>query len=159
MYYYPSYSFGGQFGYLGYYDPWYYGGSTWGGWNRYGYGSWHSPYLYDPYGYSGGPWPYYWGPSGYARLSREDIGAERDTEPTEPMGSLRLRVSPRNAKVYVDGALAGIVDEFDGLTSHLRIPAGRHQLEFRLDGYETTAMEVTVEDGKTRTERASLKRR
>ena len=152
IYYYPRYG-DSRYGYYGYYNPWYFGASYWG-WSRYGYGAWHSPYLYDPYSYYGGPWPYYWGSSVYA----EDDDRVEDRE-TEPMGALRLRMNPRTAKVYVDGALAGIVDEFDGLSNHLRLPAGRHQVEFRADGYETLSVNLTVEAGKTRTERGSLRKR
>jgi len=138
---------------VGLYNP-YYGGSSFG-WNRwgYGYGYWNDPFLYDPFGYYS-VYPYYWG-----NLSDRESWGSDERDERQASGSLRLRVSPREARVYVDGALAGIVDEFDGLTNHLRLPAGPHQIEFRADGYESLKMDVTVPDGKTRTERASLKRR
>jgi hypothetical protein len=145
------------YGYSSYYNPWYYGASAWG-WNRWGYGYsyWHDPFLYDPYGYRGSWYPYYWG-----NLSdRESWSGDSERgDRNDPSGALRLRVNPSHARVYVDGALAGMVDEFDGLSNHLRLPAGPHQLEFRADGYETLSMNVTVQDGKTLTERASLKRK
>jgi PEGA domain len=150
---YNSYYYNNYYG--SYYSPWYYG-TTWGAgpWG-YGYSAWHDPYLYGRYGYYGSMYPYYWG-----NLSdREGWSGDREQVLSEPNGALRLRVSPRDAKVYVGGALAGVVDEFDGLTNHLRLPAGRHQLEFRADGYESLTMDVTIDDGKTRTERASLKRK
>lgn len=147
----PWYSGGSHFGYLGLYSPFYYGRYGWG-WGGLGYSYWHDPFLYDPYAYYGGPWPYYWGGSGGG--SRE----ERDRV-EEATGSLRLKVNPRQAKVYVDGALAGVVDEFDGLTNHLRLPVGQHQIEFRADGYDTVSLAVNVERGKTRTERVNLKQR
>lgn len=121
------------------YSPWLFGGSVWS-WNRYG---WQAPYLYDPYGYVDYA-PYYWPSSG---------ASVRDEIPT---GSLRLRVNPGHARVYVDGALAGTADEFGGLSHHLDIPAGRHQIEFRAEGYETYTVDVDVEAGRTRTERAKL---
>lgn len=153
--YYPYFGVG-RYSAYNYYDPWYYG-ATGFGWNPWGYSysSWHSPFLYGPHGYYSTPHPYYWG-----HLSdRESWSGDDAVQSSEPSGSLRLRVSPREAKVYVDGALAGVVDEFDGLTNHLRLPAGQHQIELRAEGYQTLALEVTVQDGKTRTERASLKRR
>lgn len=153
-YYYPGYSQYSNYGYFGLYSPYYYssGGWLWGG---YGYRYWHDPYLYGPGAY--GSSPYYWNQPQYD-IPRSGRYEDEDRAET-PTGSLRLKVSPRTAKVYVDGALAGVVDEFDGLSSHLRLPAGRHQIEFRAEGFETKSVEVVVEPGKTRTERASLRGR
>jgi len=61
-------------------------------------------------------------------------------------------MNPRHAKVYVDGALVGTVDDFDGLRDHLEVEAGRHALEVRADGYENYRTEVVVNSGKTTTE-------
>jgi len=119
----------GMFGYYGYYDPW-----------------------YDPYGGGGG---YYSSGSG---SSSSYSSSSRDSEP-ENSGSLRIRVNPAQAKVYLDGTLIGTADEFDGLTSHLAAEAGTHQLELRADGYEPFTTTVKVESGKTITARASLKKK
>ena len=125
------------------YNPWRYGATRW----MYGrYGLWYDPYSYYPY-YD----DYYYG-GGYSSSSRED---EYDRIET---GSLRLKVSPSMAKVYIDGALVGVVDDFDGLRNHLEIEAGAHQLELRAEGYETYIADVTVDPGKTRTERITLKK-
>jgi hypothetical protein len=139
---------------LGLYSTWRYGygASRWGyypygfGYGLFGYAP-YAPYYYDPYlpfmyGYGGG----YGG------------GIERDDD-SRPTGSIRLRMTPRDARVYIDGALVGTVDEFDGLTHHLDIQAGRHQLEIRAAGYENYTTEVVVTAGKTMTERASLKKK
>ncbi len=75
------------------------------------------------------------------------------------MGSIRLRASPSSAKVYVDGTLMGIVDDFDGLSSHLDLAAGQHALELRADGYETYSGTINVLVGKTMTERVTLKKK
>ena len=143
----PWYGYGPSsyynYGYYGY-SPFLYGGASWS-WNRYG---WHDPYLFDPFGYAGYA-PYYWQSSG---------GINSDQDNGVPTGSLRLRVSPGHARVYVDGALAGIASEFGGLTNHLTIPAGLHQLELRADGFATLSTEVNVEAGRTRTERLGLKK-
>lgn len=53
------------------------------------------------------------------------------------MSSVRLRVRPREAQVYVNGYYAGLVDEFDGILQRLYLPVGEHVLEFYLDGYRT----------------------
>jgi len=137
----PSSYYG--YGYYGY-NPLLYGGASWS-WNRYG---WHDAYLFDPYGYAGYA-PYYWQSSGR-------INSDRDNG--VPTGSLRLRVNPGHARVYVDGALAGIASEFGGLTNHLTIPAGPHQIELRADGFASRSIEVNVVEGRTRTERLGLKR-
>jgi len=50
------------------------------------------------------------------------------------------------------------VDDFDGLTSHLNVEAGTHEIELRADGYKPYAASVTIDAGKTRTERATLKK-
>ena len=118
----------------GYYDPWMYGAY---GYPGYGYG-------YRTYGYTGnGPYA--------ASASQPDNNRQE-------MGSVRLRMSPRSAKVYVDGTLVGTVDDFDGLAGHLQLPAGSYQLELRADGYASYVTEIFVGAGRTMTERAELKR-
>lgn len=148
---YPGYWNPGYYYPRHYYSPWsyYYGPgaySPWiyGGWSWYSYG-WYDPFLYDPYGYGGVP--YRW-TSATRTYDDRDAGAAT--------GSLRLRVNPSSARVYVDGALAGVADEFGGLSNHLSLPEGRHELEFRADGYETVTKEVTVKAGRTQTERVKL---
>src|SRR3954463_15414026 len=42
--------------------------------------------------------------------------------------ALRLIVKPNDAKVYVDGYYAGIVDDFDGVFQRLHVPAGQHEV-------------------------------
>jgi len=171
-YYYPS----AHPSYVGYY-PGYYGSPGYGfhfsvGFG-YGYGYGYSPYWYTPhyglypydpffYGYA----PYYYPPAGYGFYSSyqssgsnagdRDDGYRPEVQP--PTGSLRLRVSLTTAKVYLDGALAGSVDDFDGLTGHLKVEAGTHEIELRADGYQPYATSVTIDAGKTRTERATLRR-
>jgi hypothetical protein len=67
-------------------------------------------------------------------------------------------VDPKHAAIYIDGALAGVVDDFDGLTNHLRLPAGSHTYELRAEGYRTHTGTLSVVAGQTRTERVSLGR-
>jgi len=129
------------FGFTGY-DPW-----SWG------FGSdlwWYRPYGYQPY------YPYGFGLSTFSYGGSG--GGWSDDRDDRPTGSIRLRVNPRDAKVYVDGALVGVVDEFDGLTNHLDLDPGRHQIEVRATGYESFVTEVTVTDGRTTTTRAKLKK-
>lgn len=139
--------FGSGFGwYPGFvsYDPWRYGATRWG-WGR--YGLWYDPYsyYYDPYYYGGGPGYY--------------SSGTRETKVKDTTGGIRLKVSPGEARVYIDGVLQGTVDEFDGLAGHLTLEGGRHTLELRADGYETVTREITVEAGRTLTERVTLKKK
>jgi len=160
---YPWYSSGlnWHYGYP-YYNPWINGSNHWT-WGR--YGLWYDPffsvsYIYDPwfYDYSGmgfyGSQGYYGGyPGGYSGGSSSSSVPMKQDE----SGSLRIRVKPNNAKVYLDGSLVGTVDDYDGFTGHLAATAGTHQIELRADGYEPLTMTVNVEANKTLTTRASMK--
>jgi hypothetical protein len=146
---YPWYAGGWGYGWVSY-DPWRFGGTRWV-WGRYGtwwygatpwYDPWYDPYF-DPYGYYG----MYMGGGG---------GGYHESS---MMGSLRVKVSPSDAQVYVDGVLQGVVDDFDGLRNHLEVPMGDHKIEIKKDGYETLTGDVTVEADKTLTFRGSLKKK
>lgn len=142
---YPWYAGGYGYGYVSF-DPWRYGSSRYTLWR---YGAMYNPY--DPF--CGGGYylcdPY---PGGGGGGGGDDV--DDDAEP----GSLRLRVSPSSAKVYVDGTLVGTVDDFNGLSNHLEVLPGNHLIEIKADGYETFVPELTIEPGKTRTVRGSLKK-
>jgi len=121
------------------YNPWSYGATSWM-WGRYGF-------WYDPFAY-------YWDPSWYSASSYGNRKA-----PEKVMtGSLRIKASPENANVYIDKALVGSVDEFNGLTNHLEVDAGKHQIELRAEGYATLVKDITVAAGKTQTIRLSMKK-
>ena len=135
--YYPIYPY---YPYYPYYYPYGYGF----GFGYYGAYPWYGGY--GGYGYGGG---------GYSGGYSEGGGNYTDIA----SGSIRLRASPSNAKVYIDGTLMGIVDDFDGLSNHLDLPAGQHTIELRADGYETYSGTINVLVGKTTTERVSLKKK
>lgn len=167
---YPFYTagFGYGFGFAAY-DPFFYDGLGFGfGYGPWSplYGPWNDPFVYDPmnpfgygysqfaYGYPGYGYPDY----GYGGYAAPPAGSDTASISHET-GSLRLKVSPDTAKVYVDGVLAGTANEFDGLFSHhLVVETGSHQLELRADGYETYQETITVDSGKTFTERISMKK-
>jgi hypothetical protein len=141
--------FGWNLGYVGF-NPWLYGGTQWV-WGR--YGLWYDPF--DPWNsYYGGYGSYIGGAYGYGGGYAGDSSAGRPET-----GSIRLRVKPTNAKVYIDGGLVGVVSDFDGLTGHLSVAAGAHELELRADGYETYTADITVKANATTTERFSLKKK
>lgn len=147
---YPYYGYGYGYPYYGYgwsvsfgygypaYGPWYYG--------------WHDPFLFGPSVHIHAPY--------YSSGGEGNEAAER-TENRPQMvatGSLRLRVNPSHARVFVNGALAGVASAFGGLTDHLVLPAGTHDLELRADGYVTTSVQVYVRADRTQTERINLPR-
>jgi len=118
----------------------------WGGsyWNWYRGGYWYDPYPYGWYS----AWVY--GGGGAPSASRGHDDGRR-------LGSIRVKASPDHAKVYVDGALVGTVDDFSGLSGHLQLDEGVYQLELRADGYEPYSGELVVKAGKTLTELVKLK--
>jgi hypothetical protein len=109
------------------------------------------PYGYRPYGYRPGwslnmyfgrpyvggyytdrSYGYYSLPSGFA------------------YGSLRIVDAPRDARVYVDGYYAGVVDDYDGVFQHLNLEPGAHHIEIEIDpGVEPIAFDVRIEPGET----------
>jgi hypothetical protein len=120
-------------------DGGYYGGGfyPWG-WGGLGFGgAWGGGY-WDPW------WPGDMPPSGYAGYLDD--------------GSLRLKVRPREAAVYIDGYYAGRVDDYDGVFQRLHVEAGPHRVEVRLDGYETLTFDVRVRPNRTLTYEGELKK-
>jgi hypothetical protein len=61
----------------------------------------------------------------------------------------RFLVTPRNTEVYVDGALAGVVDQYDGVFQSLRLAPGTHQITLYLDGHRRYQADVYVAPGST----------
>lgn len=169
----PYYPYYGHYPYYPYYPwygyPWYGGygfnfglsiGFGYSPWHHYPYGAYGVPYFYAPYpvyGYAGGSYPDS-GSSPDNGSYSADARLDRNDRRPPPTGSIRFRANPSHARVYVDGALVGTVDEFDGLGNHLEIEAGRHQIELRADGYESYSAEVAVQASRTVTERATLKK-
>ncbi len=148
---YPWYTGGWGYGYVTM-DPWRYGSTRWI-FGRYGLW-WYGPTpYYDPW-YD----PWYGGYSSFGYGGYGGGHSSRDDEPRRESGSIRLRVNPNNAKVYIDGVLQGTVDDFNGFSGGLDVSAGAHQLEIRADGYVTLKDEIVVDAGKTQTYRGALKK-
>jgi PEGA domain. len=101
-----------------------------------------SPYMGDPLD------PYYSGYGGYSS----------GVYNTHDQGNLKLKVKPRNAKVYVDGYFVGQVDQFDGAFQKLPLNGGRHKVEVRAEGYETAEFDVLITPEQTVTFQGELKR-
>jgi PEGA domain len=105
----------------------YYGYPFWYGFGWYGY-----PSLYGGWGWPYGPYPYYYPSYGY-----------------DPGASLRLEVTPKDAEVYINGYLAGTVDDFDGTFQRLRLPPGGHELTLYHDGFKTVHQSLHLSVGST----------
>ncbi|MEX2273655.1 MAG: PEGA domain-containing protein [Vicinamibacterales bacterium] len=141
VFYLPYYGYNNFYGYNSFYG------------SRYGFG--YPFYMglgyfyYDPFwGYHD---PYYgYGSGGYGRGSRDD----RDYD----IGSLRLKVDPSHAEVFVDGLYRGVVDDFDGVFQRLKLEAGAHRLEVRAPGFKPLVFDVLVTPGETTTYRGDLQR-
>jgi hypothetical protein len=121
---------GGYYGGYGYYDPWGYGSG--------GYGGYYGGY-YDPW-YGGYP------------------TSPQSTYTSSDEGSLKLKIKPREAEVYVDGYFVGVVDDFDGIFQRLHVDSGSHRIEVRAQGYEPLAFEVRITPEHTTTYQGELKR-
>ena len=61
----------------------------------------------------------------------------------------RFLVTPRETEVYIDGALAGVVDQFDGVFQSLTLAPGTHQISLYLDGHKRRDTNVYVAPGST----------
>jgi PEGA domain len=128
-YFYPGYGFGLGFYDLGWYDPYYYG----------------SGYGYDS-GYYGGGGGGYQSGSGISSYGRG------------PVGSLRLKIKPRDAQVFVDGYFVGVIDSFDGAFQRLGIDAGGHRIEIKAPGHEPISFDVLITPNETVTYKGELRR-
>ena len=73
-----------------------------------------------------------------------------------PTGGLQLDVQPWRAQVYVDGVLAGRVEDFKGFYQHLSVAAGPHQITIVETGYQPLVLDVMVTPGRTATYRGTL---
>jgi PEGA domain len=125
----------------------------------YWHGDYWDYYYWFPYY---GPWGlyFYWDPYMWS-----DYSSAQDMWGAQPYagqaysgenGSLKLKVKPRTAQVYLDGYLVGLVDDFDGMFQHLHAPAGGHRLEIRQDGYKPLVADVMVQPDATTTFRGTL---
>jgi hypothetical protein len=111
--------------------------------------------LYPPLGavYIGAS-PYYYSPYPAAPVPQLQESAPRE----DPEGFLRLLITPRNARVFVDGAYAGTVDDFGG-TGERALPAGLHAVRVEADGFEPVEFDVRVPANDTMTFRRDLEPR
>jgi hypothetical protein len=138
-----------------YYYPYYYGfrpglsiGLGFGFGYPYYYGAYGYPY-YGAYGYSYGG--YY--PAGYPGYGYGGYVVPRYAA----YGGIRIQGAPRNAEVYVDGAYAGVVDDYDGVFQRLDLEPGSHEIEIRSGAGRPQVYDVNVTPGQTVTLHANVR--
>ena len=104
--------------------------------------------------------PYWWLAPDLIDDDVDGAALPQETVPPgpRPKGGLQLDVEPRRAFVYLDGVLAGTVDQFKGYFEHLETTAGFHVVEFVAAEYDPLMATVTVAPDRTTTYRASLNR-
>ncbi len=89
-----------------------------------------------------------------ARTQRTEPSSSRNASSaglTSEYGAVRIQAMPGydHARVYVDGAHAGSVDDFDGLFQWLSLPAGGHDIEITVDGSPIFRRRILVSPRRT----------
>jgi hypothetical protein len=154
--YYPGVIYDPYYYSYGYSDP-YYSRRYSSYWSPFGYGYGLGYFAYDPYMFGGSPYGYDpYGGGGYGSGSYGSGGYGRQYG--GEVGSIRLKVKPNDAQVYIDGYYVGVVDSYDGMFQKLGIEAGTHRVEIRADGFEPAQFEVMVMPDETITYKGELKR-
>ena len=64
--------------------------------------------------------------------------------------SIRVEVDPKDAQVYVDGSLAGPVDDYDSWYQSLWVSAGDHEIAIFKEGYRTIRQQIYFEPGQAK---------
>ena len=72
-------------------------------------------------------------------------------------GGLIFNVNPPEAEVFLDGVGQGASSAFTE-DRYLKVSAGKHLLELRLDGYETYSREIYVSNALLRIEAGLIRR-
>jgi PEGA domain-containing protein len=144
-------------GYSYYYDPYY--SNRYSYWSPYGYGYGLGYFSYDPFLFSGMGYPGYYGGGAYDPYYGGGGYSSGYSQSYRDVGSLRLKVKPSNAQVYIDGYYVGVIDSFDGVLQRLRVEAGTHRVELRAEGYEPVQFEVMITPGDTITYKGEMTRR
>jgi hypothetical protein len=63
------------------------------------------------------------------------------------MGGLSFSITPDTAEVWVDGEYFGTVGQFTPESQPLGLPAGRHHVELREQGYQVSSFELDIVAG------------
>jgi hypothetical protein len=84
-------------------------------------------------------WPWWGAPGWYQPVPVEMVHAD--------LAAVSTNVEPEHARVYLNGELIGVADDFDGTPSYLYLKPGHYTLEFRLGGYRTETTEIDAKPG------------
>lgn len=139
----PNVAGGARYGYgYGYGHGWSFGIGVGFGFAWYPfYNPWY-PYYSYPYRYGFyPPYPSYAPFAPYYPAYGYGYGIDAMT------AAVRIDVKQRDAEVYVDGYLAGNVDQFDGTFQRLRLRPGEHDLVLYRDGMKTLQQHLYVGPG------------
>jgi len=102
----------------------------------FGFGGYYGPYFFNPWFFAP-----YWSYPPYQYGYWNDYG---------PGGaSLKVQVEPKHAEVYVDGHLAGIADQFDGMFQSLSVEPGGREITVYLEGYRSIRQSLYLSPGST----------
>jgi hypothetical protein len=111
--------------------PWMYGQwGPWGPWGPYGAYGWYGPW--GPYSYGWGlPYPYYSYYNATGLVSRVKIQAADKAF--------------KDAEVYVDGARAGTVEDFDGRFQSLHVLPGSREIVIYKEGFRSARHAIYIQ--------------
>lgn len=107
-------------------------------------GGWYRSGAYYPWGWGWGGWPGYYPPYPYPYYYGYAAA------------SVRIQVEPKNAEVYVDGHLAGMVDSFDGFFQRLQVAPGGREITIYREGFRSYSERLYLRVGQTYTMRQVL---
>jgi hypothetical protein len=63
------------------------------------------------------------------------------------VGGLSFNIDPMDAAVFLDGQYIGIAEDFAPDQMPLTLPAGRHHVDLRADGFMTASFDITIVAG------------
>ena len=91
--------------------------------------------FYDPYWYPYGLFPFAYYP--YAAYA---YGLSLDS-------NVKVKVTPKDAQVFVDGYYAGVADKFGGAFHRLHVMPGGHVITIYRDGFRTLSRSIYARPG------------
>lgn len=112
-----------------------------------GVGSPNPPSPGLPYGRKFGP---SFGPATSQPMGRDRTagGAQPPAASRQGMAALKVRVSPANAAVYIDGVLVGTGEELARLNRGIAVAPGGHRIDVVAPGHAPKTVQVEAEPGK-----------
>jgi hypothetical protein len=94
------------------------------------------------WGWGGWGWGWGWG-WGYPGWNRPTAMVV----PAAQLATVKTKVYPKNARLFLNDRLIGLADDFDGYPDYLYLERGHYTLEFRLQGFATARFELDATPG------------